>query len=467
MPWKVVQDTAKGQWCVHKMNADGSMGAVVHCHDTPEEAAAQARALYASEADGKKSLSFTKIIREVDNAWQTSQPHSADGLGPGWVQDVSADQIIVQAHDGYYRVPWSRDEQGNVTFGERTKVDIEYVPTKAGLLIHKQADGAYRWVGWVSNHYRDNDTPKEIISGAAHKEFVAHADATGEYPELWLWHVPGSKVGKADWLEFADGFLLSSGTFDSPALAESLAKSGDPLTMSHGFVRLKHDKAEVVTDAYRMLEASVTPQGAEANQWTRFATQKEATPMPISEAKKAFLAKYLPPETLKAIEDNTTELRKAAEAAGVDWKDVEAAETVAIPSAETPAEEPKPAVVDANAIAEAAAALIIERLQVKELSATIASLTEQMKAVGTLTAQVQALEATVKALKATDDAKIAATMTPKAMEGLSLAWANKAASKRADTIVDEAKPGDKALTDSRPFLAQLAEQLTAKVASGR
>lgn len=389
MPWKVFEE--HGRSCVHKMNADGSMGPVVHCHNTPEEAAAQARALYASEPQ----------------------------------------------------------------------------PGKAGILIHKQADGAYRWVGWVSNHYRDNDTPKEIISGAAHKEFVAHADATGEFPELWLWHVPGSKVGKADWLEFADGFLLSSGTFDSPALAESLAKSGDPLTMSHGFRRLQHDGDSVVTGRYRMLEESITPQGAEANPWTRFATQKEVDSMPISEAKKAFLAKYLPPETLKAIEDNTTELRKAAEAAGVDWKDVEAAETVAIPSAEAPAEEPKPKPLDANAIAEAAVALVVERLQIKALSDTISGLTAQMGAVDALTEQVKALEATVKALKATDDAKIAATMTPKAMEGLSLAWANKAASKRADTIVDEAKPGDKALTDSRPFLANIAEQMAAKVASGR
>jgi hypothetical protein len=388
MPWKVYHEDGKS--CVHKVNADGSMGALVNCHDSDEEAAGQARALYASEADDKK----------------------------------------------------------------------------AGILIHKQADGQYRWVGWVSNHYRDNDTPREILSGAAHKEFVEHADATGEFPELWLWHVPGSKIGKADWLEFADGFLLSSGTFDSPALAESLAKSGDPLTMSHGFRRLAHDPASVTTDAYRMLEESITPQGAEANPWTRFATQKEVN-MPISEAKKAFLAKYLPPETLKAIEDNTTDLRKAAEDAGVDWKDVEAAEAVAIPSVETPAEEPKPATLDVNAIVEAAVALVVERLQVEALSDTISGLTAQMGALTALTEQVKALEATVKALKATDDAKIAATMTPKAMEGLSLAWANKAASKRADTIVDDAKPGDKALTDSRPFLAQLAEQLTAKVASGR
>lgn len=446
MPWKVFKNGEK--FCVHKM-AGEMMGDRVACHDTEAEAMAQMRALYASE--GKKAVSEDEMRRMI-------------GTVAGRMDMKLTDEQMAAMMTAMKPMMEGDADQMMAAIGKRMQM---MQGKKSGLMIHKQADGQFRWVGWVSNHFRDNDTPKEILSGAAHKEFVEHADATGEFPELWLWHVPGSKIGKADWLEFADGFLLSSGIFDSPALAESLAKSSDPLTMSHGFRRLEYDSKSNVTLKYRQPEQSITPQGAEANPWTRFETTKEVQSMPISEAKKAFLAKYLPADTLKAIEDNTTELRKAAEASGVAWKDVEAADLTPAAAAETPVPDPTPATLDTATIAEAAAAIIVERLQIKALSDTISGLTAQMGGLGALAEQVKALEATVKALKATDDQKIAQTMTPKAMEGLSLAWANKAASKRADTIVDEDKAGDKALADQRPFLTQLAEELTANIAGGR
>src|SRR3990167_5976740 len=47
MPWKI-----KGN-CVHELNADGSLGEVVKCHDTPEQAKAHMRAMYANVPDAK------------------------------------------------------------------------------------------------------------------------------------------------------------------------------------------------------------------------------------------------------------------------------------------------------------------------------------------------------------------------------------------------------------------------------
>lgn len=54
MPWKVFGN------CVHKLNTDGSKGKLVHCHESHSKAAAQVRALYASE---EKTMS-KKEIRE-------------------------------------------------------------------------------------------------------------------------------------------------------------------------------------------------------------------------------------------------------------------------------------------------------------------------------------------------------------------------------------------------------------------
>lgn len=47
MPYKLSDNGL----CVHKQNADGSMGGLVKCHNTPEEAAAHMAALYANVED--------------------------------------------------------------------------------------------------------------------------------------------------------------------------------------------------------------------------------------------------------------------------------------------------------------------------------------------------------------------------------------------------------------------------------
>src|SRR3989337_3043377 len=91
--------------------------------------------------------------------------------------------------------------------------------------------------------------------------------------------------------------------------------------MSHGLARSQADKEKVITSQYRMLEASITPQGPEANPWTKFTAKEEAN-VSLSAKKKEFLEKYLGKDALAAIEADTDALKKAAEAAGVEWKDV-------------------------------------------------------------------------------------------------------------------------------------------------
>jgi uncharacterized protein YjaG (DUF416 family) len=315
------------------------------------------------------------------------------------------------------------------------------------LVVCKQANGEYRWFGWVSNHFRDRDNPPEILSGKAHKGFVDWADKTGRYPELWIWHVPGSKVGTADWLEFADGFLMASGTFDKEAagVAERLANSKEEYRMSHGFMRLAFDDKETVTDAYVMFEASVLPVGPEANPWTGFMPVKEGN-MALSDVKKAFLAKFLPAETIQSIESNTDALKTAAEQAGVDWKEVEALEETApeVEVKETVTPEP-----DVKALAEAVTEQVVKALQMDALSTMVADIKAKADTIAALAEKVAALEATVKELKHSDDEKIAEALTPKAVK---MSWFSDAyqASKSADTIVHDGDPVDEALKAAKP-----------------
>lgn len=321
--------------------------------------------------------------------------------------------------------------------------------------VFKQADGAYRWFGWVSNHFRDNDNPREILSAKAHRDFVAFADKTGKYPELWLWHVPGSRIGKADMVDFADGFLVESGLFDPglEGVAEAMAKETDPLTMSHGFVRTKPMDVNGITDGYIQFEASVTPQGPEANPWTGFTTMKEAD-MPLSKDKRDFLAKYLPESTISALEGTTDELRKAAEAAGVDWKAVEAAEAAPPEATITPPAAPTMEDI-VSTLAGPIADAVAERLQLANLSAIIADVKTKTDALAAITTRIEAVEKALAVVQKSDDEKIAATMTPKVAAVFS--WFDKAASKSKDNTLKEGDAQDEALKDTKPFLVAIAE----------
>jgi hypothetical protein len=83
---------------------------------------------------------------------------------------------------------------------------------KEALCIVKQADGRMRWYARYSNNFKDRDG--EIITEAAHKEYIDWAASGGVYPELWLWHTPGTRFGQADWLDYASGFTHASGLVD-------------------------------------------------------------------------------------------------------------------------------------------------------------------------------------------------------------------------------------------------------------
>ena len=73
----------------------------------------------------------------------------------------------------------------------------------------KDAKGEWRWLSAYSNNFKDRDG--EIFTEAAHKEFVRAADKLNRYPELWVWHTPGSRIGFCDFLDVSDGFIVASG----------------------------------------------------------------------------------------------------------------------------------------------------------------------------------------------------------------------------------------------------------------
>jgi cation transport regulator ChaB len=197
---------------------------------------------------------------------------------------------------------------------------------KEALCIVKQADGRMRWYARYSNNFKDRDG--EIITEGAHKEFVGWAASGGVYPELWLWHTPGTRFGQSDWLDFADGFTHASGLIDDTAgaLAVVGALRDKELGVSHGM--LCSQQGNLITK-YRSFEISVLPLERASVWTTSFDIAGKETQMAFTPEKRTFLVSALGEDRVKALEANTDAAVGALKQLGVEYKSAEAVEAVA------------------------------------------------------------------------------------------------------------------------------------------
>lgn len=188
-------------------------------------------------------------------------------------------------------------------------------PKTSGLVITKDAKGDYRWVGFVSANFKDRD--REIFPASVHQEYIDFLDRTKEYPELRIWHTPGTRFGVADWAEFEKGFVLMSGTIDKgkEAIAETIASMPDQ-GMSHGFKF--HYREPGVIGFYRTFEVSVLPLTHAALPWTKLEITKEVGMKP---EKRQYLEQVLGKDRVAEIIGQADTLQKNLVAAGIEWKD--------------------------------------------------------------------------------------------------------------------------------------------------
>lgn len=267
-----------------------------------------------------------------------------------------------------------------------------------GFFLWKEKDGTWRWFAVYSNKYEDRET--EILSEKAHQTFVELVDAGAvPYPELWHWHVPGSRWGVADWLALTKGFALATGVVNAghEAEAEVLAARND-VRVSHGMPTwsvIRNPENPRVIDFYVSKEISDLPASKAANPLTQFVVLKEVATMLPQEKKDYLKSVGLADDVIAQIEANLERMTKEAEAAGLASKEQKAE------GATTVDQEP----AGSRQTAQAAAPAYATRDEVAEaLTQALTPLTE------TLTAIRQGLEAVqleVKTLKASDEDKIA------------------------------------------------------------
>lgn len=269
--------------------------------------------------------------------------------------------------------------------------------SKGPLRLYKSADGSWYWVAWVSNNGRDRDQPAQILSDAAHKDFVAYLDGGGDYPEAWLWHTPGTRWGTANWADYTDGILTMAGPVDKGMehIAEKLAS--EEIGVSHGFHFLYSDKAHEVIGWYRSFEISALPPWAAANEFTGMDVVQKELEMAFTPAKRMWLTEKLGAGAVADLETKSGDVAAALAAAGVERKDIP--EGVL----DAPAQS-----ASAKEIGEAAAAAILASPAFKDIGDGVAGLKAQGEQQN---GRLTALEAAVKELQKSDDAKVADAFT--------------------------------------------------------
>ena len=333
---------------------------------------------------------------------------------------------------------------------------------ESDFMVWKSDDGTYRWMAIYSNNFRDQDRVPEIISEKSHKTFEYMVDnGIVDYPEVWLWHTPGTAWGKADMITYADGFSLATGHVyeGKENVAEALSKAvadGEDIAVSHGMPAqwiIRNEEDPTVIDFHITSEISPLPRYAAANKMTGFVVfseKQEKSEMSIPANKKEWLIDTagLDPEWVERLESGLAKQRDAATDAGVESKEQKSADIEAevemvaeaevedaavAPEEETHVElqEESPELIEAKAEAKAQAEplqeespeLSKEETEVEEVTEVksdepavtreeladvfAALIKSNQEAVSSLESRIAELEVEIKQLKKTDVEKIA------------------------------------------------------------
>lgn len=268
------------------------------------------------------------------------------------------------------------------------------------LMMWKEA-GEWHWLARYSNNFRDDDKPAEIIAEKSHRRFVDLVDkGLAPYPELWLWHIPEWKIGKANWVAYDDsGFALAAGTFDegTKEIVEWLSEQGDFL-VSHGMPpsKIKRDpEDQTVIIEHETKEISPLPGFAAANKMTGFLVFGEKDMIP--DAKKQTLVKSgLSGKLLDELEEKNKKDAQKAQSEGIETKE------------ETKEEQTEEVAAEATSTEETAEEKPITRQEIAD--GVIAFMEPWMNKVTSIEAKIDGLTKEVGTVKQSDEAKIAKTV---------------------------------------------------------
>lgn len=305
--------------------------------------------------------------------------------------------------------------------------------TKATLFKDRQ--GELWFIGISSNNFEDRED--EIISNAAHEDFVSWLKETGVRPPIVFMHRPrfpdafhmahylglvsgkltaeeynenlktlykATAIATAETAFVLDGFVFVVGRVlnDKRELAEKLISRQKTWGMSHGFIPIKID--DNIIEKYRSFEFSVLPIEIAANKLTAigFSEEKMDTMLKeLSDEDRELLEQVLGDET-----DTKNALARARDILSNLLASKAMDETEEVPEDEEPTEETP---VEEEEVVEKSYAELRVKLfsdfQLEELASVLTGVGEQLK---TQQETIARLEAQVKELTRTEDERVAA-----------------------------------------------------------
>lgn len=180
--------------------------------------------------------------------------------------------------------------------------------------VARDTNGDLRFFIRYSNGFIDRES--EHFSSKSHENFVEWADRTKGYPELWIWHTPGTRLGVSDWLDYSDGMACGSGIIDNDQESVAIALAQKDVGASHGFVEFTRHTVNGVIGKHISYELSVLPPEYASNNYN-LVRSKEVTFTP---AKRKFLLETYSEDAVNALEKGNEELFKQLKEANVSFK---------------------------------------------------------------------------------------------------------------------------------------------------
>jgi len=268
----------------------------------------------------QKSMAVGRIGRAIGRVDGTGEAKDNLRERLDAVKEITIkDEVIRKAKNAFKA---TLEAMSSIPRKKNQDASVAYIG-RDSITFTKDKSGALRWVATYTNNFRDRDNPPEVFTDAAHKQFESYIDNDGAMPELWLWHTPGTSLGKADWLSYANGFVTATGLVASghEAEAEALA-SMKGLALSHGYEYIPGKDGQI--DWYRTFEISILPNQKAANPWTDFAMiESEVKEMKFRNEKRPFLVKVLGEDEVTNLENNQEARAKFLTELGVDSKEFE------------------------------------------------------------------------------------------------------------------------------------------------
>ena len=298
------------------------------------------------------------------------------------------------------------------------------------IIVEKDANNNWRWVGWASNNFEDRDG--DIISEKAHLEYEKWWDEHKEIsPVFDTWHIPGTaRKNPVDFLMYEKGFLILSGKLEVQEAAALLNVQKEmDIGLSVAAFATRDPKDQRIINQYRLFAVSDLPLNKAANPFTDVETlSKEVVDM----NKRDYLAKIMgSEEKADTFLEQTGLKQKALQEAEVESKEKETETAPVDPPVEPPAESHKETEIEKKEeTSKTTTEIVSELMKAMDIEGLNAFVTQAKEAME----KVEVLENLVKNLQGEQDEKLAEKISPP----VSLfAWSQeKRASQSQENLVD-------------------------------